>query len=69
MAPGPKVGPDLWSWAEPELRRLETDRDSFEVWQKKLQKAVDAYPSKGKLVGSMARKVKKTLAAGGGPIG
>ena len=59
---------DPWSWAEDELRRLESPNDSFEVWQKKVVKAVSNYPSKEKLVGSMARKVKQTLERKGGPI-
>ena len=59
---------DPWSWAEDELRRLETPKDSFEVWQQKLLQAVKAYPSKEKLVGSMARKINQCLDRGGGPI-
>jgi hypothetical protein len=59
---------DLRSWAEVELRKLEKPSDSFAVWQKKLVKAVSAYPAKGKLVGSMARKCAETLKRNGGPI-
>ena len=59
---------DLWSWSEDELRRLETPKDSFELWQKKLLKAVAKYPAKGKLVRSMARKCAQCLERHGGPI-
>lgn len=60
----PKYSPDLnpqenvWSWAEPELRKLESKRDSFSAWQQKCLKAVNSYPSKDKLVGGMAKRVK-----------
>ena len=59
---------DLRSWSEVELRRLETPSDSFQVWQKKVVKAVSAYPAKAKLVGSMARKCAQCLKRHGGPI-
>lgn len=59
---------DVWSWAEVELRKLETATDSFTLWQEKLLKAAKAYPSKGKLVASMARKCAQTLKRKGGPI-
>ena len=58
----------LWSWAERKLRELENDDDSFEIWRKKLLKAVAAYTGKAKLVGSMARKCRQTLERSGGPI-
>ena len=63
----PAYSPDLnpqehvWSWAEPALRKLEKDGESFEAWQKKCIKAVSAYPSKNKLVGTMAKRVKKVI--------
>ena len=63
----PAYSPDLnpqehvWSWAEPALRKLEKDGDSFQAWQKKCIKAVNAYPSKTKLVGTMAKRVKKVI--------
>jgi len=56
---------DPWSWAEDKLRELETENDSFKVWQRKLLKAVAAYPAKHKLVGSMARKCRQTLERAG----
>ncbi len=63
IMPGwPKYSPDLnpqenvWAWAEKHLRELETGRDTFAVWQKKTLKAVNAYPSAGKLIASMAKR-------------
>jgi len=59
----PEYSPDLnpqehvWGWAEHKLRDLETDRMGFPSWQKKCLQAVHAYPSKEKLVGSMAKRV------------
>ena len=67
----PKYSPDLnpqeqvWAWAEPQLRRLETGRDSFPVWQKKVFKAVHAYPAKAKLIPSMARRCKTLVERSG----
>ena len=52
---------DPWSWIEDELRRRETAKDSFEIWQQKLVKAVDAYTGKENLVGSLARRLKTCL--------
>jgi hypothetical protein len=69
--PWPKYSPDLnpqeqvWAWAEPQLRRLETGTDAFPVWQKKILKAVHAYPSKEKLIPSMARRCKALVERSG----
>jgi hypothetical protein len=60
----PKYSPDLnpqenvWSWAEPRLRELETSRTSFTAWQQKCLEAVKEYPASDKLVGAMAKRVK-----------
>ena len=60
----PKYSPDLnpqeqvWAWAEPQLRRLESGSDTFVKWQPKILKAVQAYPAKAKLIPSMARRCK-----------
>ena len=43
---------------------LETGSDSFETFQN-VVKAVNAYPSSSKLVGSMARKCKELLERSG----
>ena len=70
----PKYSPDLnpqehvWSWSEGRLRDLETGRDSFASFRQKVIKAVNAYPSSDKLVGSMARKCKAVLARSGGML-
>ena len=67
----PKYSPDLnpqeqvWAWAEPKLRSLETGTDAFEPWQKKVLKAVQAYPAKGKLVPSMARRCQTLVKRSG----
>ena len=68
----PGYSPDLnpqenvWAWAEPELRRLETGKDKFDVFQKNCLKAVKAYPSSKKLVGSMAKRCQKVWLKKGG---
>jgi transposase len=67
----PKYSPDLnpqeqvWAWAEPKLRRLETGTDAFEPWKKKVLKAVQAYPAKGKLIPSMARRCQTLVKRSG----
>ena len=63
----PKYSPDLnpqenvWAWAEPRLRELETDTTSFPDWQKLCLRAVKAYPSKEKLVATLAKRVEMLL--------
>jgi len=63
----PKYTPDLnpqenvWAQAEPKLRELESGRDSFEDWQKKVLKAISQYPSPQKLIGSMAKRCQDCL--------
>ncbi len=58
----PKYSPELnpqehvWTQAEPRTRQLETGRDSFEAWEKKVFLAIGHYPSPEKLIGSMARR-------------
>ena len=70
----PKYSPDLnpqenvWAWAEPRLRTLETGRDTFEAWQAKVLKAVAAYPSSSKLVGSMAKRCQSLMARPGAMV-
>jgi len=67
----PKYSPDLnpqenvWGWSEKKLRELETSRMKFSVWQQKCVQAVNAYPAKDKLVGSMAKRVSMLLQAEG----
>ena len=63
----PKYSPDLnpqenvWAWAENKLRELESSDNSFKVFEKLCLKAVGQYPSKDKLIGSMAKRVKLLL--------
>jgi len=63
----PKYSPDLnpqenvWAWAEDKLRELETNDNSFLVFQKLCLKAVGQYPAKEKLIGSMAKRVRMLL--------
>ena len=60
---------NVWPIAERYLRdKLEKDGDSFETFQKNVEKAVHMYPSPGKLVGSMASRVKECLDKGGDPL-
>ena len=56
----PDINPqeNVWSWAENELREVEEDDDSFEVFQGRLLKVVRAYPYAQKLVGGMANRMK-----------
>jgi len=63
----PKYSPDLnpqenvWAWSEPHLRTLESDRDSFATFQKKVVKAVQAYPAGAKLIPGMAKRCQLIL--------
>jgi hypothetical protein len=67
----PKYSPDLnpqenvWAWAEQKLRKIEKSGEPFEVFRKKILKAVRAYPSAEKLVGSMAKRCRMVLDAQG----
>ena len=70
----PKYSPDMnpqenvWAWAEPALRKLEKPQDTFAKFQKKVLKAVRAYPSAGKLVPAMAKRCKLVEESLGGMI-
>lgn len=63
----PKYSPDLnpqenvWAWSENKLRELETSRTAFSTWQRKCVQAVQAYPSKHKLIPSLAKRVAMVL--------
>ena len=63
----PELNPQehVWSRAEPDLRKLEDEDDSFPDWKPKVLKAVRYYPASAKLVGSMARRCKSCLARNG----
>ena len=62
LAGWPKYSPDLnpqenvWAWAEPHLRKLEKNGDTFDTFKKRVLKAVCSYPSSRKLVASMAKR-------------
>jgi hypothetical protein len=51
--------------AEKALRLKEEDDDSFDEWKKRLVPAVKAYPSRGKLIPSMAKRCAQVLARSG----
>ena len=71
----PGYSPDLnprknvWACAEETRRDGEKDRDSFEVFKKRVLEACWAYPSGGELVGSMAKRMKLLLEKEGANIG
>ena len=55
--------------AEETRRDDEKDRDSFEVFEKRVLEACRVHPSGGKLVGSMAKHMKLLLEKEGVNIG
>ncbi len=70
----PKYSPDLnpqehvWAWAEPRLRKLEKNNDTFEQFKKRTLKATTDYPSAEKLIGSMAKRCKMVSDRKGGML-
>ncbi len=73
----PGYSPDLnpqehvWGWAEDELRDQEEDKDTFEVFQKRVRSAVKAYPNDWakKFVSGMAKRMQKVVDKKGANIG
>lgn len=71
LAGWPKYSPDLnpqenvWSRAEPELRKTEKGNESFEQWCTKLVPAVYKYPTPEKLIGSMEKRIAQCLQRNG----
>lgn len=68
VMPGwPKYSPELnpqenvWPWAEKELRRLEKKSDTFQTFQKNVERAVQNYKSGNKLVGSMTKRCRQCI--------
>lgn len=59
---------NVWPKGEVILRDLEKPGDSFETFQKNVEKAVRMYPSPEKLVPSMTKRVKECLERGGDPL-
>ena len=67
----PELNPqeNVWPIAEKYMRNnLESDDDTFATFQKNCLTAVKAYPSPQKLVGAMAKRVKKCLERNGGML-
>ena len=60
---------NVWACAEETRRDDEKDRDSLEVFEKRVLEACRAYLSGGKLVGSMAKRMKLLLEKEGANIG
>jgi|MEHZ01.5.fsa_nt_MEHZ011409100.1_1 hypothetical protein len=70
-AESPELNPqeNVWPIAEKYMRNnLETGDDNFVTFQKNCLTAVKAYPSPQKLVGAMAKRVKKCLERKGGML-
>ena len=59
---------NIWSRAEPQLRKLETGKDSFLVWQNKVLKACEKTPGADKLIGSMAKRIEECIEKKGAMI-
>ena len=68
-SPGLNPQENVWAWAEETLREQERDKDSFEVFQKRVLKARNDYPCGGKLVASMAKRMTLLLDKKGANIG
>lgn len=70
----PKYSPDLnpqehvWAGAEISLRAAEKRKDTFETFQKRCLQAVKEYKGAGKLVGSMAKRMKMVIEQTGAMI-
>jgi hypothetical protein len=67
-SPGLNPQENVWAWSENELRRMETGKEPLAAWSKKVLKAVAKYPSKGKLVGSMAKRCQQIIERSGGAL-
>ena len=57
----PELNPqeNVWAWAEDELRRMETGKEPLAASSKKVIKAVDEYPAKGKIGGLHGEEVPR----------
>jgi hypothetical protein len=71
----PGYSPDLnpeenvWAWSEPDLRKNEKPRDSFEVFQQRLLKTCKAYPDGHKLIAGMPKRMRLVVDKEGANIG
>ena len=54
--------------AEPILRALEKDGDTFDDFEQKVVKACNAYPALDKMIPSMAKRCQEMIKAKGGAI-
>ena len=73
LEPWPKYSPDMnpqenvWKWAEDNLRKRETGRETFEKWAPKVLKAVTAYPYEtADLIATMVGRIEQVYAREGG---
>ncbi len=68
----PELNPqeNVWPWAETKLRQIEGDDGdaTFDAFKQHVLAACRAYPSYGKLVGSMEKRIARCIANKGGPI-
>lgn len=70
----PKYSPELnpqenvWAWVEPDLRRTEKDDETFDEFQGNLLATCKRYPASEKLVGSMAKRIRKVIDSQGAMI-
>ena len=69
-ADSPDMNPqeNVWPWAEKEVRRMETDGESFETFVNNALTALHRFPGADKLVGSMAKRIRKVISGGGAII-
>ena len=62
-ANSPDVNPaeNVWTRAEPLLRKSESGRESFEEWRELIVPAILKYPAPEKMVGSMAKRCRECI--------
>ena len=62
-ANSPDVNPaeNVWTRAEPLLRKSESGRESFEEWRELIVPAIYKYPAPEKLVGAMAKRCRECI--------
>ena len=71
----PGYSPDLnpqenvWAWTEPDLRKSENLRDTFETFQGRLLKTCKAYPHGHKFIEGMAKRMRLVIDKEGANIG
>ena len=71
----PGFAPDLnpqenvWAWTEPDLRKGEKLRDTFETFQQRFLKTCKAYPDGRKLIAGMPKRMRLVIDKDGANIG